>query len=298
MPSISLAGQVAVVTGGGRGIGRAVAQRLAAAGAAVAVIARSDSELAETVALIQQAGGRATALAADVTDLHAVRHAMQTIERSLGPVDLLVNSAGAIKPFGPVWKIDADEWWRTIDVNLRAPFVCSQCALIGLVERGRGRIVNITSGAGAVSTPYYTSYVTSKAALIRLTECIALEAKEYGVGVFAIAPGTVRTRMTEYSLNSSEGQTWLPWFRQIFEQHLDAPPERAARLVLELASGRADALSGRTFSIYDDLDVVVKNVARVREENLYSLKLDRLAEAGVNPAAKIIAAARKAAESD
>jgi len=289
--SVSLKDQVAVVTGGGRGIGRAVAQALAAAGAAVAVIARSENELAETVALIQHAGERAEAFAADVTVADAVRSAMQSVERKLGPVDLLVNSAGAIKPFGPVWTIDVDEWWRTMDVNVRGPLVCSRCVLPGMVARGRGRIVNVTSGAGTVSTPYYTSYTTSKTALIRLTECIALETREYGVSVFAIGPGTVRTKMTEYSLHSREGQTWLPWFRQIFDQHIDVPPERPARLILELASGRADALSGRTLSVYDDLDVVLRNVSRIQEQNLYSLKLDRLAEAGANPAAKIVAAA-------
>jgi hypothetical protein len=103
--------------------------------------------------------------------------------------------------------------------------------------------------------------------------------------------------MTEYSLDSSEGQTWLPWFRQIFDQHIDVPPERPARLVLELASGRADALSGRTLSIYDDLEVVLNNTTRIEEQNLYSLKIDRLAEAGVNPAAGVVAAARNAVPS-
>ena len=294
MSLTSLTGQVAVVTGGGRGIGRAVAQTLAAAGAAVAVIARSQAELAETVALIQRDNGRAEAFVADVTLPDAVRRTIQAIERSCGPIDLLVNGAGAIKPFGPVWTIDADEWWRTMEVNMRGPLMCIQCVLAGMVTRRRGRIVNITSGAGAVGTPYYTSYTASKTALTRLTECIALETKPYGVAVFAISPGTVRTKMTEYSLESPEGQTWLPWFRQIFEQHIDVPPERPAHLILELASGRADALSGRTLSIYDDLDVVLNNVKRVEAQNLYSLKMDRLAEAGANPAARIVAAARNA----
>jgi NAD(P)-dependent dehydrogenase (short-subunit alcohol dehydrogenase family) len=291
----SLTDQVAVVTGGGRGIGRAIAQALAGAGAAVAVIARSEDELAETVALIRRAGGRAAAFGADVTSTDAVRAAMQAIERELGPIDLLVNSAGAIKPFGPIWENDPTEWWRTMEVNVRGPLVCTQLVLPGMVARRRGRIVNVTSGAGTVSTPYYTSYVTSKAALIRLTECIALETKPYGITVFAIAPGTVRTKMTEYSLGSHEGRTWLPWFRRIFDEHIDVPPERAAELVLNLASGRADALSGRTVSIYDDLEMLIASASRIEEQNLYSLKLDRLAGAGANPAATIIVAARNAA---
>ncbi len=292
MPSISLSRQIAVVTGGGRGIGRAVAQALAAAGAAVAVVSRSEGELDETVALIQRAGGRASSFVADVTSIDSVRAAMQGVERDLGPIDLLVNSAGAIKPFGPIWENDTAEWWRTMEVNVRGPLICSQVVLPGMVGRRRGRIVNVASGAGTVGTPYYTSYVTSKAALIRLTECIALETKPYGLAVFAITPGTVRTKMTEYSLGSSEGQTWLPWFRQIFDQNIDVPPERAAELIRELASGRADALSGRTVSIYDDLEMLIASASTIEGQNLYSLKLDRLPGAGANPAAKIIAAAR------
>jgi len=292
---MSQTGQVAVVTGGGRGIGRAVAQALAAAGAAVAVVSRSEGELAETVALIRDAGGRAAAFPSDVTSTDAMRAAMGAAERALGPIDLLVNSAGAIKPFGPIWENDPAEWWRTMEVNVRGPALCSQLVLPGMVARRRGRIVNVTSGAGGIGMPYYTSYVTSKAALMRLTECIALETKAHGVAVFAISPGTVRTKMTEYSLGSPEGQTWLPWFRQIFDQHIDVPPERAAQLIVELASGRADALSGRTVSIYDDLDMLIASAGRIEEQNLYSLKLDRLAGAGANPAGTIVAAGRNMA---
>src|SRR5215469_7710856 len=118
--SISLAGQVAVVTGGGRGIGRAIAQALAGAGALVAVMARSKNEIDKTVQLIERAGqGRALAVAADVTDAAAGADAMKAVERELGPVDILVNNAGSVKPFGPFWETSVEEWWRTMEVNLR-----------------------------------------------------------------------------------------------------------------------------------------------------------------------------------
>jgi len=136
--STSLKDQVAVVTGGGRGIGRAIALALAAAGARVAVIARSQNELAETAALIQQAG-QAQPFVADVSVPESVRGAMQAVERALGPVDLLVNNAAAIKPFGPFWENDLDEWWRTMEVNVRGPLLCSHCVLPGMVARRRGR---------------------------------------------------------------------------------------------------------------------------------------------------------------
>lgn len=300
MPSvsqqISLSGQIAVVTGGSRGIGRAIALKLAAAGARIAVLARSVRDLAETMSMIQQAGGVAQAVPADVSSAEAVRKAFREIEQSLGPVDLLVNNAAAIKPFGPFWETDLEEWWRTMEVNVRGPLLCSQCVLPGMVARRRGRIINIVSGAGAVTTPYYTAYVTSKAALIRFTECVALEARAHGVALFSVSPGTVRTAMTEYSLTSPEGQKWLPWFRRIFDENIDVPAERPAELVLELASGRVDALSGRMVSIYDDLDAMLAGAAKIEEQNLYALKMDKLPAAGASPAVgAILAAAREIA---
>ena len=285
--------KVAVVTGGGRGIGRAVAQTLASAGARVAVMARSHAEIEETAALITQAGGIARAFPADVTVPAAVKGAMDDIARALGPVDVLVNNAGVVKPFGPFWETDLDEWWHGMEVNLHGPLQCTLAVLPGMVGRGGGRIINVASNAGTMPTPYYTSYVTSKTALIRFTECLALETKAYGVAVFAISPGTVRTAMSGYSLNSPEGQKWLPWFRRIMDEKFDVPAERPAKLVLDLASGRADALSGRYLSIYDDLDVMARNVATIEEKDLYSLKLEKFSSAGGN---SILAEARRAAE--
>jgi NAD(P)-dependent dehydrogenase (short-subunit alcohol dehydrogenase family) len=295
--STLLRGQTALVTGGGRGIGRAIAQALAAAGAKVAVLARSVDELAETVSMIQKDGGHACACTADVTHADDVNSAVRKTEESLGPIELLINNAGEVKPFGPLWETDAEEWWQSLEVNLRGPLLCTRAVLPGMIGRRRGRIVNVASGVAALSAPYYSSYIASKTALVRFTECIALEAKPHGVTLFAISPGTVRTVMASYSLESPEGKKWLPWFSKIFDQHIDVPPERAARLVLELASGKTDALSGRMFSIFDDLDLLLKNSAEIEYQNLYSLKMDKLPAAGGNPAlAAVLAAAQRAAE--
>src|SRR5262245_12476661 len=112
-----LKGQLAVVTGGGRGIGRAVAQTLAQAGARVAVLARSPQELQQTVNLIEEGGGQARAFVADVSDANAVARAFQEIDHALGAVDLLVNNAAVLRPFGPLWENDPAEWWRGMEVN-------------------------------------------------------------------------------------------------------------------------------------------------------------------------------------
>jgi NAD(P)-dependent dehydrogenase (short-subunit alcohol dehydrogenase family) len=241
------------VTGGGRGIGRAIALELAAAGARVAVVARSRDQLDETVALIERSNGRAIAIPADVSDADSVARVVPEVERTFGPVDLLVNNAGVAGPFGPVAEIDLHDWWRCQEVNLRGPLLCAGALLPGMIARCRGRIVNIASGAGTQAIAHLSAYVVSKTALIRLTEILAAEVAAFGVKVFAIEPGTVRTAMAEQVLQSAAGRKWLPWFLTIFEQAQDVPPENAARLVRLLASGRADLLSGRFFTVHDDV---------------------------------------------
>lgn len=285
--------QVALVTGGGRGIGRAIAQLLAAAGAAVAVTSRSAEELNETVRAIENDGGRALAYPADVTDAVAVQATVTAIEASLGPIDVLVNNAGSLGPLKPLLETEISDWWRAMEVNVLGPLLSTRLVLPGMVSRRRGRIINVSSGGGAMAIPFFSSYVCGKTALIRFTECLALETKAYGIAVFSISPGTVRTAMSEYSLNSPEGKKWLPWFKRIFDEGFVVPAERPAALVLELPSGRADNLSGRFLSIYDDLDELLKSAADLEQKNLYALKVERLAAPPSPAMASILAAARK-----
>ncbi|HET9405981.1 MAG TPA: SDR family NAD(P)-dependent oxidoreductase [Candidatus Sulfotelmatobacter sp.] len=279
---LPLKGQVAVITGGGRGIGRAIARSFAAAGATTAVLARSQSELAETVATIESAGGRARAFPVDVKSAKAIKTALADVERRFGPVSLLVNNAGMLGPIGPFAESDVDKCWRTFDVNLRGPMLCTHAVLPGMIARRRGRIINIASSA--IPIPYFSSYVTSKTALTRFTESAAAEVKAHGVSMFSVGPGTTRTAMSEYSLNSPEGRKWLPWFKKIFDQGLDVPIERPAQLVLALASGKADALSGRHISVSDDLDSLLAHVEQIEANNLFSLRIRTLNGSSANSA--------------
>jgi NAD(P)-dependent dehydrogenase (short-subunit alcohol dehydrogenase family) len=271
---IRLDGQVAIVTGGGRGIGRAMVSALAEAGAAVAVVARSADELAETVALVEKGGGRAIAVPADVTDERAVEQMAAQVEGELGPVDLLVNNAGVAGPNGPTWEVDRGAWWRCLEVNLRGPYLFSSVVLPGMVRRRRGRIVITSSGAGLHPWAYASAYAVSKCAVIRLAENLAAEVQEYGISVFAISPGFVRTAMTEGIAESPEDAQWFGGrFRQRLAQGQGAPPERAAGLVVALASGKADPLSGCFISIRDDLEVMVSRVGEIQRQELYTLRL-------------------------
>jgi NAD(P)-dependent dehydrogenase (short-subunit alcohol dehydrogenase family) len=160
---LDLHGRVALVTGGGRGVGRLLAQALAEAGAAVALIARSSDELATTVEQIRDAGAVAAAASADVTDETAVAAALAQLREQLGPVDILINNAGMNGPMGVLWETEPADWWRTFEVNLGGAYVLSRMVLPDMITAGRGRIINITSNAGVYRWPLMSAYATSKA---------------------------------------------------------------------------------------------------------------------------------------
>lgn len=289
----SLKDRVAFVTGGGRGIGRAIAQELAREGARVAVFARSGKELTETVSLIETAGGRAAQFTVDVADFARVQDAFASAAKTLGAADILVNNAGVIGPLAPFAENDMQEWWRGFEVNVRGTANCTQAVLPAMIARRSGRIINVASGGGTQPMANFSSYVISKTAMIRLSEVLAIELAQHGIQAFSISPGTVRTAMSEYSRSSEAGKKWLPWFEKIFENGLDVPPERSARLVAQLASGKMDALSGRYFAVSDNLDAILQNAGEVEQEKLYSLRMRTLASGQLTPA---MAAIRAAAE--
>lgn len=264
---------VALVTGAGRGLGRAFAIALASNRMRVAVAARSIDQLQQTVQLIAAAGGTALAVPADVTRQKDVQQMVEAVHADLGPIDLLVNNAGAGGPFGPTWELDAEEWWRNVETNLKAPLLCCNAILPGMIQRGRGRIINVASGAGARSVPYMSAYVTSKTALIRFTEVLADELGPHGISVFSIQPGTVRTAMAEPLLHSEAGRRWLPWFKKIFDEGKDDSTQPGADLVLYLASGAADALSGRFFTAPGNPAAVVAHADDVRQRELQVLRM-------------------------
>ncbi len=276
---IDLRGQVALVTGAGRGIGRAAARALAAAGAEVAVLSRSADQVAETVALISGAGGHALALAGDVTDRAAVSASVQQVLGRFGQIDLLVNNAGANTVFGPAWEVDPEAWWADVRVNLLGPFLCSAAVLPAMIARRRGRIVNIASGTAGRAFPNNSSYAASKAALVRLTDCLAAETASHEVSVFALGPGTVRSAMSLGLERSAAGRRWLG---DAIAALRFIPAEIPAAAIVLLASGRADELSGRWLDAVDDIGGIAAQASDVRDRDLFQLRRAKL------PAAELI----------
>src|SRR5579862_102194 len=187
-PSHPLTGKVAIVTGAGRGIGRAIALALADAGCAVAVASRTANEIEETATLIRNKGGVALSVIADVNQPDAVDALILRTNQSFGRVDILVNNSGMQGAIGRLVDNDPALWIQTLHVNLVGTFLCSRAVLPGMIERRSGKIINLSGGGATAPRPHFSAYAASKAAVVRLTECLAEEVCEYNVQVNAIAP--------------------------------------------------------------------------------------------------------------
>ena len=249
-----LEGQVALVTGGGRGIGANIARELAAAGTRVAVWARSAEEV-QTVA--REIGG--LGIVADVSQLGDVERMVREVESQLGPIDLLCANAGRNVSEQQAWEVDPDEWWNVFEVNVRGVYFSCRAVIPGMLERGSGRIVITGSGAAYLPGLQSTAYSSSKAAVARFGETLARQL-ESRVPVFVISPGLVRTEMTKRAPEDA------PW----------TPPELAPQLVRVLASGRADALTGRYIHAeHDDIEDLIRRADEIRERDLNAIRLQR-----------------------
>ena len=246
-----LDGRVALITGGGRGIGRQIALAYAAEGARLALTARTASELEETAKLVsEQYGSEVITITADVAVREQVDNTVaRTLER-YGQIDVLVNNAGNIGPVGRVWDNDPEDWARTIAVHLMGVFYGCHAAIPSMLERGRGRIVNM-SGVGGSNT---TAYDAAKTAIVNFTENLALELADTPITVNAISPGSIHTRMWEetrdLSLAIGDMATYQRGVQVTSGQ--GASIERAAELAVFLGSDDCGVLSGRLIRAFAD----------------------------------------------
>jgi 3-oxoacyl-[acyl-carrier protein] reductase len=250
LPELELPKGVALVTGGGRGIGANIARALAGDGWSVTVAARSRDEIG---AVADEIHGRAIEM--DVASRESVERAFA----ECGPVELVVANAG-IGSHESTWEVDPADWWRTFEVNVLGVHLCCRAAIPGMLERGSGRIVITGSGASYLPGAKATAYPASKAAVGRYAETLSNEL-DGRIPVFLISPGLVRTALTEGNFPED-----APW----------TPPDLAPELVRRLASGRYDALAGHYLHAErDDVDDLLARIDEVRADDLNAIRLRR-----------------------
>jgi NAD(P)-dependent dehydrogenase (short-subunit alcohol dehydrogenase family) len=254
VPSDRLDG-VALVTGGGRGIGASIARELAAARMRVAVTGRTAEQVEAVAAEIE-----GLALVGDVSRRADVEAWVGNVQSELGPIDLLVANAGVSAAHDDIWNVDPETWWHVHEVNVLGVFLCCRAVIPAMLERGSGRIVITASGAAYLPGAKSTAYTSSKAAVHRFAETLANQL-EGRIPVFSISPGLVRTAMTDDLFPDD-----APW----------TPPELAPRLVRVLASGRADALAGRYLHAeHDDIEDLIGRADEVTGNDLNAIRLRR-----------------------
>lgn len=251
-----LNGKVAIVTGGGRGIGRAIARRFAADGAALVVAARSENEIKQVVAEIQGAGGKAAAVQADLAREADCKKIVDAARAAFGVVHILVNNAAIYGPIRPIEKFPMRDWDEVMAVNLRAPMLLTQLVLPEMYERKAGAILNISTAGAKAAFGLSAAYTSSKAGLIGLTRVAAAEAARQGVRVNAICPGPVtETKMSkdltrEFAAHFQSGGDEM--LKQMMQSVLQGRPqtvEEIASAALFLVSDQASAITGQTLNV-------------------------------------------------
>jgi NAD(P)-dependent dehydrogenase (short-subunit alcohol dehydrogenase family) len=235
--TMKLDGKVAIITGGGRGIGRATALALAREGAAVVLAARTAAEIEAVAREVQSSGARALPVVTDVARRDDIGRLVQRTLDAFERIDILVNNAGIGLPLRDVVDLPLEDWTRVLAVNLTGPFLCAQAVLPSMIRQGWGKIINLSSLGGQVGVAGNSAYGAAKAGLLLFTRCLAAEVKRHGIDVNAVCPSGTDTQLLR-DMGRAEGRTNL------------MRPEEIANTILFLASPDASAVTGTTIEAY------------------------------------------------
>lgn len=248
-----LANKVAIITGAGRGIGAAAARLFARAGAAVVLAARTEADIRVVAERIKADGGTALAIPTDVTDVAQVDLLITLTLRAFPNIDILVNNAAVIEPIGKTWQTDPRQWRRLIDINVVGPYLCARAVLPQMLDRGDGRIINVSSGAARTPVEGWSAYCTSKAALDQFTAVLAEEIRTSRIVACSVNPGPTDTPMqADIRRASTVAFPRVEAFRQYHESGQLFTPEEAAQLLLWLASDFGHAQNGAILGLSNE----------------------------------------------
>lgn len=273
---MKLRGKVAIITGAGRGIGRAIVEAYAAEGARLALVARTPSEVEEAAAEVRRAGGDAVAVQANVAEPDEVGRMVELTLAAYSRVDILVNNAAVIGPVGPFHSNDMRDWAEAIRVNLTGLALCCHSVLPSMIEQGSGKIINLSGAGGVGPSPMLSAYGASKVAVVRFTEMLALEVEEYGIRVNVLGPGQIDTGLLDPIADAGEGMVEPGFLAQIQRTRAGhgASPENAAALAVWLASSESDGLTGRLISaVLDDWRDMGTRIPEIMGSDSHTLRL-------------------------
>lgn len=257
--------EIALVTGGSKGIGKEISKRLAAMDITTWIASRTQSDIDRTVNEINNAGGSANGYQVDVSNPVDLEEMISYIHDRSGQIDILVNNAGIGQGGQKLWETDTEKWWKVMEVNVRGPMVLCNLVLPGMIEQNWGTVINLASFSAIRPQPMSSAYGISKTALTRMTDTLAASLEETNIGIFPISPGLVYTDMTKD----------VPVFKDLPDEAW-TPVEEAGKLVTKLVSGRYHPLSGRFIHVNYDVDDMLSKVEQIKEDNVYTLRLAKL----------------------
>lgn len=262
-----------LILGGGRGIGRAIAERLAGRSHALGLLARTVSQVEEAAGACRDLGTKAWPFAADVLDRDALRTSIRRFADLAGGIDSLVYAAGRFRAIGPIAHVDPDDWWRDVETTLRGFALAIREGLPFLKRSSAPSIVALIGPGHAGELAFGSGYGSAQAALARLVESLDVEFRPDRIPIYAVNPGLVPTPTLGHLLDSPEGRRWLSRFTEAFAEGKEVGPEVAAEMVAWLVEERPSALSGRVVSALLPPEVLFTRLARIEADDLGRLRL-------------------------
>lgn len=274
----ALTNKIAIITGANQGLGLEISKKYLAAGASLMVCARNKILLeasCQTLATLAAPEQVIVAMSADISKSDDVSALISETLRQFGRIDILVNNAGVYGPKGAIEEIDWNEWLRAIEINLFGSILMCRAVIPYFKAAGRGKIIQLSGGGATNPLPMISAYAVSKAAIIRFTETLAEEVREYNIDVNAIAPGALNTRMLDEIIEAGPDKVGRAFYERSLKQKDDggAPLNKGADLAVFLGSTASDGITGKLISaIWDDWDDFPNHLSQLQQSDVYTLR--------------------------